>query len=69
MRAWNRHRSRLIARLVYWIILLVFVLGAAESLGLHGVVNTLEGLVAYLPSVLAAALIVLIGGLIARCCR
>lgn len=58
--------SRLIARLVYWIILLVFVLGAAESLGLQGVVNTLEGLVAYLPSVLAAALIVLIGGLIAR---
>jgi small-conductance mechanosensitive channel len=63
---WEPSASRLIARIVYWIILLVFVLGAAESLGLRGVVNTLEGLIAYLPSVLAAALIVLIGSLIAR---
>ncbi len=54
--------------ILYWIVLLVFVLGAAESLGLQRVVNTLEGLIAYLPSVLAAALIVLIGGLIAGVC-
>jgi small-conductance mechanosensitive channel len=56
----------LLARLVYWLILLVFVLAAAESLGLEGVVDTLRALVGYLPSVLAAALILLLGSLMAR---
>jgi small-conductance mechanosensitive channel len=58
--------SRLTARLVYWLILLVFVLAAAESLGLSAVADTLGTLVSYLPNVLAAALILVIGGLIAR---
>lgn len=58
--------SRLLARLVYWLILLVFVLAAAESLGLRGMSATLQGLVDYLPKVLAALLILLLGGLIAR---
>ncbi len=54
------------ARLVFWLILLVFVLAATESLGLQGVVETLGGLIDYLPNVLAAALIMLLGGVIAR---
>jgi len=58
--------SQLIARLVYWLVLLVFVLAATESLGLSRVVDTLGGLVSYLPNVLAAALILLFGGLLAR---
>ncbi len=55
----------LIAYVVYWIVLLVFLIAATDSLGLPGVVDTLGGLVAYLPSVLAAALILLLGILIA----
>ena len=47
-------------------IALVFLLAAVESLGLPGVTGTLGGLVAYLPHVLAAAVIFLIGSLIAR---
>lgn len=58
--------SRMIARLTYWLILLIFILAAAESLGLEGVASTLSALVAYLPNVLAATLILVIGGLIAR---
>jgi hypothetical protein len=58
--------SSLIARLVYWLVLLVFILAATESLGLSQVVNTLEGLVAFLPDVLAAILILLFGSLLAR---
>lgn len=58
--------SRLLARLVYWLVLLVFVLAAAESLGLQGMSATLQGVVDYLPNVLAAMLILLLGGLIAR---
>lgn len=58
--------ANLLARLVYWLILLVFVLAAVESLGLQGVTETLGALIAYLPNVLAAALILLLGSLLAR---
>lgn len=57
--------ANLIARVVYWIVLLVFLIAATESLGLPGVVDALGGLVAYLPNVLAAVLILLLGSLIA----
>lgn len=62
----HRSASRNLARLMYWLVLLVFVLAAAESLGLAGVAQTLEAVLGYLPNVLAAALILLLGGLIAR---
>lgn len=62
----DRSASNLIALIVYWLVLLIFVLAAAESLGLAGVANALDGFVAYLPNVLAAAFILLLGGLIAR---
>lgn len=55
-----------LARVVFWLILLVFLLAATESLGLDGVVDTLGGLIDFLPSVLAAALILLFGGLLAK---
>jgi small-conductance mechanosensitive channel len=58
--------SHLLARLVYWLVLLVFVLAAAESLGMTGLSLTLQGLVNYLPKVLAALLVLLLGGLVAR---
>ncbi len=62
----NPSVSKLIARLVYWLVLLVFVLAATESLGMSRVVETLGGMVGYLPNVLAAVLILLFGGLMAR---
>ena len=58
--------SNLMARLAYWLILFVFVLAAAESLGLIGIVETLNQLVGYLPNVIAAAIILLLGSLIAQ---
>ncbi len=58
--------SLLTGRLVFWLVLLVFLLAAAENLGMRGVSDALEGLVAYLPRVLAAGLILLLGGLVAR---
>ncbi|MFP3855321.1 MAG: mechanosensitive ion channel family protein, partial [Anaerolineales bacterium] len=56
----------MLARLVFWLILLVFLLAATESLGLSGVVEALAGLIDYLPNVLASALILLFGGLLAQ---
>ena len=58
--------ANLLARLAYWLLLFVFVLAAAESVGLIGITETLNGLVGYLPNVLAAALILLLGSLIAQ---
>jgi len=58
--------ANLLARLAYWLILFVFVLAAAESLGLIGVTEMLNRLVGYLPNVLAAALILLLGSLVAQ---
>jgi hypothetical protein len=58
--------ANLLARLAYWLILFVFVLAAAESVGLIGISEMLNRLVGYLPNVLAAALILLLGSLIAQ---
>lgn len=56
----------LLARLAYWLVLFIFVLAAAETLGLFGIVDTLNRLVGYLPNVIAAALILLLGSLFAQ---
>ncbi len=58
--------SRLVGRIIYWLTLLVFFLAAAESLGLQGVVAALSSLLAYLPNVLAAVFILIVGGFISR---
>jgi small-conductance mechanosensitive channel len=58
--------SHLLARLAYWLILFVFILAGAETLGLIGIAETLNRLVAYLPNVLAAAVILLFGSLVAQ---
>lgn len=63
---WQPSAARLVARVVYWLILLLFLLAAAESLGWRGVVEAFRSLVSYLPNVVAAALILLMGGFVAR---
>jgi len=61
--------SRLIARLLFWILMLTFVLSAVETLGLTAVTATIDRLIAFLPSVIGAALIVVLGMLFARFVR
>jgi len=58
--------ANLLARIVFWIVFLLFVLAASESLGLRGLAGTMSSVVAYLPKVIAACFILLLGGLIAR---
>ena len=53
--------SHLVGRAIYWLLLLTFLMVAVESLGLTAAATALRALVAYLPHVLGAA-IVLIGG-------
>jgi len=53
--------SHLVGRIVYWLLLLTCLMIAVESLGLTAAAMALRALVAYLPHVLGAA-IVLVGG-------
>src|SRR5690606_29618557 len=53
--------STLIGKIVYWFILLVFLVSAADSLGLQRVSATLDVFALYLPKVFGAALVLLAG--------
>jgi len=59
----TRLASHLVGRAIYWLLLLTFLMVAVESLGLATAAAALQALVAYLPRVLGAA-IVLVGGAI-----
>lgn len=58
--------SALIGKIVYWFVLLVFLVSAAESLGLQRVSATLDVLALYLPKVFGAAMVLVIGVLLAQ---
>ncbi len=51
--------------LVFWFILLIFLVPAADALGLSAVSNILNSLVAYIPNVFVAILVLFLGTLAA----
>jgi hypothetical protein len=61
--------SRIVGRLVFWILMLTFLLSAVETLGLSAVTATIDRLIAFLPNVIAAGLIFVLGLLLARLVR
>jgi small-conductance mechanosensitive channel len=62
----NLTLSRLIANLVYWIILLVVIVTVANSLGLTTVAELFNKVVFYIPNIIVAVLVLVFGVLIAR---
>ena len=58
--------SKLIGLVVYWAVLLVFLLAAADVMGLETVTRGIEGFLAYLPTLLSALAIFVIGLVIAE---
>ena len=58
--------SKLISKVVFWILMLTFVLSAAEVMGFETLTDTVGRLVSYLPNVVAAGLLLLVGVLLAR---
>ena len=58
--------SRLIANLIYWIILLVVIVTVANSLGLSTVAELFNKVVFYLPNIIVAVLVLVFGVMIAR---
>lgn len=58
--------SEIISRVIYWVILLIAIVAAADSVGLTSVSEQLSGIISYLPKVLSAILIFIIGYTLAR---
>src|SRR5579883_1839146 len=55
----------ILGKIVYWFILLIFLVPAADALGLPTVSNILNTLVAYIPNVFVAILVLFLGSLAA----
>lgn len=55
----------ILGKIVYWFILLIFLVPAADALGVPAVSNILNTLVAYIPNVFVAILILFLGTLAA----
>jgi hypothetical protein len=53
--------TRLVGKIIYWIIIVFFLTAATEVLGLPIITTWLSGLVRYLPNILIAAIIVFLG--------
>jgi hypothetical protein len=58
---WRRTPSRLIGNIAFWFVMFVVILVAAHALGLSSLTNVFSELVSYIPSVIAALVIILVG--------
>jgi hypothetical protein len=58
--------SQIVAKAVFWIVLLTAFLSSVETIGLTAVTATIDRLIAYIPSLIGAGLIALLGVLAAR---
>lgn len=57
--------SRILAKILYWLIFLTFIISASDALGLERVASTIDHFVLYLPKVISALVLLLIGLFIA----
>ena len=53
--------TRVLANLVFWLVMFAVILIAANALGLDSIANVFQDLVSYIPSVIAAIVIILLG--------
>jgi len=58
---WRRSPSRLLATIVFWFIMFSVILLAANALGLTSLAGVFTELVSYIPSVIAAVVILVVG--------
>jgi len=58
--------GRLIANLVYWVIIFIVIVTVANSLGLHMVAELFNKIVLYIPNVIVSILVLVFGILVAR---
>jgi small-conductance mechanosensitive channel len=58
--------SAIVGRVLYWLIMIVFVMGASEIVGLTAVSVAIKQIFSYIPSVISAALVLAAGVFLAR---
>lgn len=58
--------SQIVAQLVYVLLLLSFLITSTRLMGLEAVARLLEDLLVFLPSIIAALIVFLLGGIVAR---
>ena len=61
--------GRFFGALVYWFFIIVFVLAAADAIGLTGLSQFLRDVVAYIPQIVVAVLVLLVSVVIANALR
>ncbi len=57
--------SEIVALLIFWLVMLMFLISVSETMGLDNVAATVETFVLYLPNVIGAVIIFVIGAAIA----
>jgi hypothetical protein len=58
--------SGIISQVMYWLVIIMFVITGANTLGLSEVANLLHDLASYLPRIILAILVMIFGTLLAR---
>lgn len=58
--------SGIISQLMYWLVIILFVITGATTLGLDEVANLLRDLTSYLPRIILAIIVLIFGTLLAR---
>jgi hypothetical protein len=58
---WRRSPSRVFANVIFWFVMFAVILTAANALGLEALAEVFRELVSYVPSVIAAIVIVVVG--------
>lgn len=61
--------SRIIARLLFWALMLTFILSAVETLGLTAATAAIDRLIGFIPNAVTAGLMILFGLLLGRFIR
>lgn len=64
--SFNVTLSGIISQVVYWLVITLFIITGANTLGLTEIANLLHQLAAYFPRIILAILIVIFGTLLAR---
>ncbi len=65
----QQETSTILSGIIFWLIMLTFLVSATESLGLPRVSTTIDNLVLYIPKVLGASFILMVGLFISQFVR
>ena len=61
--------SRIVASIVFWMVMMTFALSAVQILGLSAAASTIDRLIGFLPNLIASGLLMFVGLLVSRFVR